>query len=75
MHGGKIYLRSDCKNVIFPKQVHVHLANKEEIIEIGRYVLSFCAAFDYNIEEIMNHEFTVVEPDSKNPFKQMYVTN
>ena len=75
MHGGKMLLRSDCKNVIFPKNVHVKPATKEDLNEFYAYIKEFCVSFNYDEKEILNAEFTVVSPDSNNPYKQMYVQN
>ena len=75
MHGGKLFLRSDCKNIKFPAQVTTHKATDAEKEEIREMVEKFCRFFDVNADMIMKSDFTVVLPDSKNPFKQMYVAN
>lgn len=75
MHGGKMILRSDCQNVVFPKNVHVKAATKEDLDEIYPYIKEFCKGFGFNVDEILNTEFTVITPDSNNPYKQMYVGN
>ena len=75
MHGGKMFLRSDCKDVIFPKNVTASKAIKEDLEEIESYLTEFCDRFGYDKNEIMLSEFTKIVPDSKNPYKQMYVAN
>ncbi len=75
MHGGKIFLRSDCKNIAFPKQVSKNKATKEDLEEISKYVENFCKYFRYDKNEILNSYFTVITPNTKNPYKQMYVIN
>ena len=75
MHGGKMFLRSDCKGVSFPKNVHAKSASKEDIAEISPYIKEFCVHFNEDEKEILNAEFTVITPDSNNPYKQMYVAN
>ncbi len=75
MHGGKLFLRSGCENIIFPKQVTAKKASDEEIAEIAKYIKKYCELYKANYNEIMSSEFTVVTPDSKNPYKQMYVQN
>ncbi|MGI5896936.1 MAG: glutamate synthase [Oscillospiraceae bacterium] len=75
MHGGKIILRGNTDRVTFPKNVCVKSATNDDIESIQSELIEFCKAFGYDIEEIMNSEFTVVTPDSKNPYKQMYVAN
>ena len=75
MHGGKLILRSDCRDITFPDQVTARPASDEDKAEIDRYVCEYCRLFGGNKEEMMNHPFTVVTPDSKNPYKQLYVAN
>ena len=75
MHGGKMFLRSDCSDVEFPSQVTARLADESDMEELKTYVAEYCELFGYNTDEVLNSTFTVVTPDSKNPYKQMYVTN
>lgn len=75
MHGGKMFLRGDCSRIRFPRQVTIKDAAEEELKEIEKYVSEYCWLFEYSREEIMDAPFTVISPDSKNPYKQMYVAN
>lgn len=75
MHGGKVFLRSDCANITFPAQVHAKKATDEDMAEIDGYIKEYCVLFGANEQELKKAEFTVVTPDSKNPYKQMYVGN
>ena len=75
MHGGKIFLRGSCEDIEFPHQVTAKAADPAELAEIQEYVSEFCREFGCDYEEIMASPFTVVTPDSKNPYKQMYVAN
>lgn len=75
MHGGKMFLRSDCKGVNFPKNVHARAATDEDLTEILPYIEEFCAHFNADEKEILSANFTVIVPDSNNPYKQMYVAN
>lgn len=75
MHGGKMFLRSDCKNVKFPSQVTPRFANETDMEELKAYVSEYCEVFGYDINEVLSSPFTIVTPDSKNPYKQMYVAN
>ena len=75
MHGGKMFLRSDCRDISFPSQVTARPAEKADLAEIRTYISEFCEAFGYDAGEILSAPFTVVTPDSKNPYKQMYVAN
>ena len=42
---------------------------------IDEYISKFCELFGYDSQTILNSKFTKIVPDSKNPYKQMYVTN
>lgn len=75
MHGGKIFLRSDCKGIRFPSQVTAKMAEPAELEEIRPAVSEFAELFGLHAEELLSAPFTVVTPDSKNPYKQMYVAN
>ena len=73
MHGGKIVLRSDCRDILFPAQVSCHPATPEELAEIEQYVKTYSQLFRRDAAVIMDAAFTVVVPNSSNPYRQMYV--
>lgn len=75
MHGGKMYLRGDCTRLSFPRQVTARLACGEDMEEIRGLLSEYCALFGCDQAEVTASPFTVVTPDSKNPYKQMYVAN
>jgi glutamate synthase domain-containing protein 3 len=75
MHGGKIFLRSECRDVIFPDQVTARPADKNDLKELKPYISEYCKFFGLDAKEIMSSRFTVVTPDSSNPYTQMYVPN
>ena len=75
MHGGKMFLRSSCDKVQFPSQVSTRKATAEDLAELAEHLTRYCELFDYELNEILNAEFTVVTPNSNNPYKQMYVAN
>ena len=75
MHGGKLILRGDCSRIVFPKQVRVREATEGDMEQIRKYVLEYGRLFGEDPEDILSAPFTIVTPDSKNPYKQMYVAN
>lgn len=75
MHGGKMYLRGDCSDVLFPNQVTVNAATEQDMDEISGCIREFCAAFGLDPAQVLDAPFTVVTPDSQNPYHQMYVAN
>ena len=48
---------------------------KKYFAEIEKYVTEYCKLFGGNKKEILSSPFTIVTPDSKNPYKQLYVAN
>jgi glutamate synthase domain-containing protein 3 len=75
MHGGKLFLKGKVDNIKFPSQVTVAKATVEDIEKIKPYIKKYSEYFGCDYEEIINDDFTIVTPDSKNPYKQMYVAN
>lgn len=75
MHGGKMLLRSDCKDIVFPKNVTAHAPTQEEMQEFLPLIQEFCSYFGFDEKEVLSSPFTLVTPDSHNPYKQMYVMN
>lgn len=75
MHGGKLILRGDVSGLSFPGQVTARPASPEDLALIETYVKTYCNLFGGDFAQILNAPFTVVSPDSSNPYKQMYVAN
>ena len=75
MHGGKLYLRSECKDLLLPEQVTAQPATADDLAEISGYLHTYCQFFGGSCEELLRSTFTVITPDSQNPYKQMYVLN
>ena len=75
MHGGKMILRSDCAGIAFPDQVTARKATAADLAEIRGYVSEYCTRFGLETDDVMNATFTVVTPDSSNPYKRLYVAN
>ena len=75
MHGGKMVFRGDVSSIRFPDQVTLHSATAEDMAEIAPYVREYCRLFDRDAEAMLRDNYTVITPDSKNPYQQMYVAN
>lgn len=75
MHGGKMFLRSECKDITFPAQVTARPAEEADLEELKPYLQEYCKVFGLSAEELLASPFTVVTPDSRNPYRQMYVAN
>ncbi len=75
MHGGKMFLRSECKDVVFPPQVTVRTADEQDLQELRGFLAEYCQIFQLELEQVLAGPFTVVTPNGRNPYKQMYVAN
>ena len=75
MHGGKLVLRGPADAAAFPRQVTLCPASAGDLAEIEPYVRQFCRFFGYEAQDLLRGPYTVVTPDSSNPYKQMYVAN
>lgn len=75
MHGGKLFLRSDCKNILLPKQVIARPASHKDLDGIWTYLHTFCELFGGDCDKLVRQPFTLITPNSSNPYKQLYVTN
>ena len=56
-------------------QVDARPAGEDDLAEIGKYVENYCAFFGGDRDAVMAAPFTVITPDTKNPYRQMYVLN
>lgn len=50
-------------------------ACREDLEEIIPYLEEFCREFHKSLDEILAGPFTVLTPDTKNPYKQLYTQN
>ena len=75
MHGGKMFLRSDCSGIVFPKQVTARSAEADDLAELRKDLAEYCRVFSLDLEALLCSPFTVITPDSRNPYQQMYAAN
>ena len=75
MHGGKIFLRGDISGIKFPSNVCVTTADSSDMESVKENLSEFCSLFEFETKDILKSQFSVITPDSKNPYKQMYVAN
>ncbi|MBQ7637521.1 MAG: glutamate synthase [Clostridia bacterium] len=75
MHGGKMMLRCSPGEARLPEGLKVRSANDEDSAQLKKILLDYCEAFGYDINEVLDHDFTVIEPYTKDPYHQMYVEN
>lgn len=73
MHGGCIYLRSESLPWDLPEQVTASVASPDDINKISIYIKNYCDKFGVDRNEIMKSSFYVLRPNTKSPYKQLYV--
>ena len=74
-HGGRVIFRGDVSGIRFPDQVTPHPPTAEELAQLRPLVERWCALFGGYAAALLEGTFTVVKPDSKNPYRQMYAAN
>ena len=74
-HGGRVIFRGDVSGIRFPDQVTPHPPTAEELAQLRPLVERWCALFGGDAAALLEGPFTVVTPDSKNPYRQMYAAN
>ena len=74
MHGGQVLLRSTAEEVVLPPNVHscrIEAAGSE----FEPVIRAWCRHFGRDAEEVLEGPYTLITPDTNNPYKQMYVQN
>ena len=72
MHGGKMLLRCDELPYDLPKQVAARKAAAADLEAVDQYLSEYCAAFGLNQADVEAANFFVLEPNTQNPYRQMY---
>lgn len=72
MCSGKMFIRTAKMPDDLPKQVLAKPATANDLKEIEGYLDDFCKAFAVKKQDILSKPFTVLTPNSKNPYKRSY---
>ena len=75
MHGGKMFLRGDVSAIDFPANVTVRSATQDDLEELIPHLKDYCGCFGLDLSMLLAVPFSVIVPDTANPYKQMYVAN
>ena len=75
MHGGRIFLR--CREIkkTLPAQVKCSEADAEDIASVEKYLKKYEKLFGIGAVRDDGKKFYVLRPNTKNPYKQLYVQN
>lgn len=74
MHGGKIYVRGSLPQNLVP-QISAHKAEQEDLDAIREHVIAYGEAFDYAVDRLLEDDYTVLTPNTKNPYHMLYTQN
>ena len=75
MHGGKIFIRTNKELAGLPAQVMAELASAEDLQEAQPYITEFAGYFGMKAEPLLKDRFYILNPNAKNPYKQLYTAN
>jgi glutamate synthase domain-containing protein 3 len=73
MHGGRIYIRSGTLPWDLPEQVAASAASPGDMEYISVYLKNYCEKFGEDYEAVSGGVFQVLKPNTKSPYKQLYV--
>lgn len=72
MYGGKLFLRSPHPPKGLPERLICRRAGPADLEQLLQELEEFCVLFQEDLTEILSTPFYLVEPDSKNSYKQLY---
>ena len=75
MHGGRIFLRTEHLPKDLPSQVIADVAAPEDMKIAEPLIRRYCENFGADAEALLASRYYVLKPNTKNPYKQLYVTN
>jgi len=75
MHGGKIFIRTKKELASLPAQVAVEVASNDSLMEIKPYIEEFASLFGMDASSLLKDQFFILNPNAKNPYKQLYTAN
>jgi glutamate synthase domain-containing protein 3 len=76
MHGGVMYLRCEKLPHKIPNQISSEVKYGEDIEELKEILHDYCSYFpEFDEDKLLKANYTVLQPNSKNPYKQMYTNN
>jgi glutamate synthase domain-containing protein 3 len=76
MHGGIMYLRCEKLPHKIPDQISAQIKFGEDIPELTAIIEDYCKYFpEYDKDFLLHANYTILTPNSENPYKQMYTNN
>ncbi|MEE8391586.1 MAG: hypothetical protein V3S14_12430 [Anaerolineae bacterium] len=73
MHGGSIYLRGQVEPYKLGREVSIRPMTEDDWAHLRRCLTPFCKGFDFDLEQVLDWEFTKLLPISNRPYGRLYV--
>ncbi|MCI8361442.1 MAG: glutamate synthase [Clostridiales bacterium] len=75
MHGGRIFLRTERLPPDLSDRLTCRRAGEGDMADIRPALERYAREFGVEMEEILAKPFYLIQPDSRNPYKQLYTAN
>ena len=72
MHGGKIYIRGKIENYQLGKEVKIFETDKDDEMELRKYLEEYCQDLKFNLDEILKQRFLKLIPWTHRPYGKLY---
>jgi glutamate synthase domain-containing protein 3 len=72
MHGGKMLLRCNVLPFDLPEQVSARQATPQDLAAVDAELTEYCTLFGLDKAQVLDASFFLLEPNSQNPYRQMY---
>lgn len=69
---GRMLLRCDTLPPDLPAQVAARRAGKDDLAAVEPYLAEYCGVFGLAQEDILRENFFLLEPNTQNPYRQLY---
>ncbi|MDD3946907.1 MAG: glutamate synthase, partial [Clostridia bacterium] len=75
MHGGKIYFRTDGMPECYDENINARKAEPEDMRAVAEVLKDYCAEFSLDYAKVTDAVFYVIDSETVNPYRRMYVKN
>ncbi len=75
MHGGRIYLRTEHLPKDLPEQVSARKADESDMAAAAPLIRRWAEKFGGDAKALLASSYYLLTPNTKNPYRQLYVTN
>lgn len=73
MHGGCIILRCNEAPFSLPEQISCMECSADDMVTVEKYAARYCECFHAEKDSVLAGKFYILRPNTKNPYKQLYI--